>query len=356
VALGLAAAACAAPPSEPSAPAVLMSDPALSPEPQVPAADLTAPTGPVALPFRGPSPKGDPYRLLVEVSGERTLAVSSDLVERQPLEESHLLELEYRELPVETDGKSEPAYLVSLDGLHYRLLQQNPRADREIELGDDRLRVTADGKVSLDLRGSQPKEDLTPRKLLGRVFGIVVHDAAGNPIRIQPRGVPPARHFLDALNVAAAISYSRLPLPDRKVEPGSVWHAQRFPASPAGALGLRLDVEYTLAGFRELDGVLCAWILFRSAQDSEDVPSAAGFDFDRVVVKLDGEAWVELATSRVRRLVLEDEIRAALTRGEGGERTVNERYRHASRLLLTLRDPEVKPDKWEDGSDRFGRR
>jgi hypothetical protein len=349
----LVALACAGTPREAAGPSVLLSEPAA---PEEPAETVTAPTGPLALPFRGPGPGGTAYQLLLEFSGERTLSLSSDLAERQPLHESHLLELEYRELPVETRGDTEPAYLLTLDGLHYRLLQKNPTAEREIELGDDRLRITSNGKTSLDLRGSQPKEDLTPRKLLGRVFGIVLHDPVGNPLRIQPRGVPPARRFLDGLMVGDAIAYSRLPLADHEIAVGARWRAERYPASPAGDLGLRLPIDYELAGFRELDGVLCAWILFRSEQDAEDVPSSAGFRFDRVSASLTGEAWVELATSRVRRLVLEDEIRVSYTRGGDPEPSMNHRLRHVSRLLLTLRDPDAKPEKWEDGSDRFGRR
>jgi len=355
-------AACASPKAEPEdGTSVLLS----SPVPPVKAgqtaaaeadADRTGPAGAIALPFRGPGPKGTAYRLVMEVSGERSLSLSTDLEARKPLNESHLLELEYRELPAAGAGEDEQAYLLSLDGLHYRLLQQNPAAEREIEVASDRLRVSADGKVALDLRGTQPKEDLTPRSLLGRVFAVVVHDAMGNPLRIQPRGVPVARRFLQGLEVTRPIGYSRIPLPTDEIAPGATWRSQRFPASPSGSMGLRLDVEYTLAGLRELDGVACAWILFRAKEDAEGVPSALGFEFDRVVASLAGEAFVETETSRLRRLVLEDEIRTAYTRsGEPGP-TAEHRFRHKSRLLITLRDPDSEPETWKDGSTRFGRR
>jgi hypothetical protein len=266
-----------------------------------------------------------------------------------------MLELEYRELPVETASEGLQAYQLSLDGLHYRLLQKNPAAEREIELGNDRLRVTSDGKVGLDLRGAQPKEDLTPRMLLGRFFAIVAHDAAGDALRIQPRGVPAARRFLQTLHVTSSVAYSRLPLAAGEIEVGATWHSKRFPASPAGGIGLLLDVEYTLAGVREWEGVPCAWILFRAEENGYDVPSAAGFEFERVVATLEGEAWVELASSRVRRLVLEDEIRASYSTGAAPGPVSNHRLRHKSRLLLTLRDPDENPSKWQDGSERFER-
>jgi hypothetical protein len=340
---------------------VLLSSPEL-PAPVAGAADAesepgrNAGTGPFALPFRGPGPDGAAYRLVLELSGERALSLSTDLEDRRPLHESHLLELEYQALPVKTASGGQRAYQLSLDGLHYRLLQKNPTAEREIELGNDRLRVTSNGKVELDLRGAQPKENLTPRTLLGRIFAIVAHDAVGDPLRIQPRGTPAARGFLKAFQVTPAIRYSRLPLAVGEIEVGATWHSTRFPASPAGEIGLRLDVEYTLAGFREWEGVPCAWILFSAGENAEGVPSAAGFEFERVAATLAGEAWVELATSRLRRLVLDDEIRASYSEGAAPGPIANHRLRHKTRLLLTLRDPDETPSKWEDGSERFGRR
>jgi hypothetical protein len=184
----------------------------------------------------------------------------------------------------------------------------------------------------------------------------VVHDGLGNPVSIQFRGVPAARRFLRELLVKQSVGYSRLSLPEEPIAPGAVWHGVRYPVSPAGGLGLRLDVEYTLAGFQELDGVACAWILLRADESGEGVASAAGFRFDRVVASLSGSAWVELDSSRLRRLVLEDEVRAAYSRGGEPGPISSHRLRHRSRLVLELRDPEAKTDSWEDGSSRFGRR
>lgn len=311
---------------------------------------------PVSLAFRLPEAGGSAYRLVLEMSGERSVSVSTDLKKREPLNESHLLELEYQELPVEHAGETGAALRLVLDALHYKLLQRNPDAEREIELGDDRLRVFVDGKPEIDLRGAQPKEQLTPRKLLERVFAILAQDAAGNPVTIRFQGEPVARRFLRPLLVKPALGYTRLPRPEQPIPPGYVWRAERFPVSPAGAIGLRLDVEYTLAGFQELDGVRCAWILLRAEENREDVPSAAGFHFERVVASLSGAAWVDLATSRLQRLLLEDEIRAAYQRGAEPAPVSTHRLRHRSRLLLELRDGQEKPGSWADGSERFGRR
>ncbi len=314
-----------------------------------------APTGPIGLPYRGPQAGGDAYRILLETSGEWSVTSPGDSTDRPALGESHLLELEYREIPTTGSGAREDTYLLSLDALHYKLLQQNPPALREIELGRNRLRVRVDGKEAMDLQGAQPKGNLTPQKLLGHIFAIVIHDEYGNPSAIVPRGVPVARRFLAELLVKSAIGYSRLPLPDTEMTPGTRWHARRFPASRTGALGLSLNVEYSLAGYETLDGVPCAFILLRASEDGEQIPSAAGFDFERVVATLSGSAWVELATSRVRRLVLEDEVRAEYSRGSGvGEK--RHRLRHATRMLLELRDPEDEPETWKDGQERFGRR
>jgi len=65
---------------------------------------------------------------------------------------------------------------------------------------------------------------------------------------------------------------------------------------------------------------------------------------------------VEVATSRLRRLLLEDEIRAAYERGSAPAPVSTHRLRHRSRLLLELRDGDAEPDRWADGSERFGPR
>lgn len=318
-----------------------------------PARAALAPSGPVQLSYREPEKGGSAYRIVLEVSGDWYVSDPGDPEDKPPLSESHLLELEYREFPTEGTSDGRGAYLLGLDALHYKLLQQNPPAEREIELGDDRLRVFVDEKEKMDLRGAQPKENLTPQKLLGHIFGVVVHDEFGNPLAIAPRGFPVAKTFLENLLVKEAIGYSRMSLPVVPITPGATWKAIRFPASRSGALGLMMEVEYSLAAFEELDGVPCALILLRANEDGENVKSATGLVFDRVLTKMSGSAWVELATSRVRRMVIEDEVRVAMSRGKAPIIQTS-RMRHATRMLLEARDPDDTPDTWADNTKRFG--
>jgi hypothetical protein len=333
---------------------VLMAEPGETLEAPPPVERVEGPDGPIELPFRGPPPEGTAYRLILETSGDTEIQRVSSKRKQKPTRETKLVELEYRELPADSGNEGHDAYLVRLDGLHYRVRQRDPSIEGEIELGNDRLRVFRGGKVEIDLRGAQPREGLTPRMLLDETIGIVAHDGRGDPITIQGRGVPRAREFLDTMPIRQTLGYSRLPLPRGPVSPGSRWQSSRYPVNPAGRLGLDHEVEYTLAGFARLDGEDCAWILIEAKRDAEQVTSVAGFQFDRAVASLRGEAWVELATSRVRRLVLMDDTRASYTRSEGEER--EHRMRYKSRLVLELRDPNASPDDWADGTPRFGRR
>lgn len=312
--------------------------------------------GAVAIPFRPPDRSGSAYRIVLETGGEREVdsPQSAAPIERQ--EESHLLELEYTELPTDAPRDVAGAYLVRLDGLHYRLLQSEPKAEREIEIADDRLRVMAGKKEGMDLRGAQPSGDLTPRKVLGEIFGLIAHDGMGEPVVIQPLGVLVARNLLRELPVRQALAWTRLPLPQEVVTPGARWHAVRFPADPVGAAGLGLDVSYTLAGFANLEGVPCAWIALEATLDASDIASAVGFRFDRAVASVQGEAWVELATSRVKRMVVTNEARASYRRGAAPAPVVEHRLRYRGRTVMESRDPAEKPTHWADGSERFGRR
>lgn len=320
-----------------------------------PARAKLSPTGPVQLSNRDPEEGGSAYRIVLEVSGDWYVSDPGEPEDKPPLSESHLLELEYREFPTAGLEDGRGAYLLGLDALHYKLLQQNPPARREIELGNDRLRVHVDDKEQMDLRGAQPKGDLTPQKLLGHIFAVVVHDEFGNPLAIAPRGFPVAKSFLENLLVKEAIGYSRMSLPEVPIAPGATWKARRLPASRSGALGLMLEVEYSLVAFEELDGVPCALILLRASEDGEGIKSATGLVFDRVKAKMTGSAWVELETSRVRRMVIEDEVRVALSRGKAPIIQTS-RMRHATRMLLEARDPDSSPESWADGTTRFGPR
>ena len=347
-ALALAAGCASAPEGGPT---VLMGheeDTRRAPEPT----DLDL-SGPQAFPFRPPPKGGVSYRLAVEFSGSTETAIVGGQHPPRGVDATELLELEYRELPV---AGRQDVFQLALDGLHYRLVQHDPRAEREVELWDDRIRTVADGEIVLDLKGAQPSEDLTPRKVLRRVFGTVRVDGWGNVLSMRPQGKPVARRFLKDLPMLRALSFARPALPPEPVSLGARWLVPRLPASPSGDLGLLVPVDYTLAGFQALDGVACAWLLLRGKLEGEQVPSAAGFAFDRVFARLEGEAWVELETSRIRLLRLEDEVRVAYTRGRPPGRVVEHRMRHRTQLRLELRDPAARPREWADGSERFGAR
>lgn len=319
----------------------------------VPAAEL--PEEGVRLEHPGPAEGGTSYRLVAEWGGEQEFLRNGEREGEGPRRDARQIEIEFRELPVEAPGGADGAYVLVLDGLHFELRQQRPATQREIEIYDDRLRIMQGKEKVLDLRGAQPRERLTPRMLLGKVFAVVAHDRFGNPVHILPRGPLAARDSLEGLPVREVIAYSRLALPGRTVPPGATWGAKRFPANPVGQLGLPVEIEYTLVGFQRVQGVRAAWLVLEASREAEDVPSELGLRFDRVRATIEGHAWVDLETSRVLRLLLEDDVRASYTRGDE-ERSVTHRLRYQGRLLLEARDPGAHPQKWADGSERFGER
>ena len=126
--------------------------------------------------------------------------------------------------------------------------------------------------------------------------------------------------------------------------------------SPAGGLGLAIPVRFLLSGVQAVDGVACAWIVFDGRVEGEHVPSAAGFAFERVLATLGGEAWVELESSEIRLLRLEDDVRVSFLRGDPrGASSEQHRLRHSTRLRLERREPKPAAT-WADGSERFGPR
>jgi hypothetical protein len=348
-AAALLAAGCAA--REPGGPSVLESAAAAAPRPEHTA--LPAP-GALSLAFRAPPPQGARYRMVLEVGGEEELAQAAGTAAPQRRSETRLLELEYREVPVR--GRDDALQEV-LEGLHHRLAQREPRtAEREVEVGSDRLRTLDDGEVVLDLRGAQPSGDLTPRKLLDRVFAAIQLDGWGNVVAVQSTGEPVARRFLADFPLRPALAYARPALPPDPVAVGAAWNAVRYPVSPAGRLGLAIPVRFLLSGIQEVEGIPCAWIVFDGRVEGEGVPSAAGFAFERVLATLRGEAWVELESSEIRLLHLEDDVRVSFQRADArGSPGELRRLRHSTRLRLERREPEAAPT-WVDGSERFGSR
>ncbi len=304
---------------------------------------------PESVSFRAAPAEKAAYRLAVEWSGQREEVPLESGRRTQSLQELHATELEYTEVPV--PGRSD-LFTVVLDGLHYRLSQTGPALEREVELGSDRLRTRANGEEVVNLRGAQPAGDMTPRKLLGKVFGTVRLDASGNVRAMRPQGTPSARRWLSDLPLLRAMAYARPPLPGEPLRTGTTWQAGRLPASPAGDLGLLLEIRYALGGFRRFGGVPCAWLHIDADLEGEDVEGLGTMRFERVSARVRGEAWIELETSRIRLLQLEDELRLSYLRGESSRH----RLRHKTTVRLELRDPDVTPEKWLDGSTRFGPR
>jgi hypothetical protein len=142
-------------------------------------------------------------------------------------------------------------------------------------------------------------------------------------------------------------------LPAEPIAAGSSWSGIRIPPSRAGERGLGLTINYTLTGFEIFEGVPCALILLTARVDEKATTSVTGQAFDQVQATLDGTAWVELENSLVRRVVLNDQIRASWTDSPNSVIPTHHRIEHASKLVLALRDPDENPKHWSDGTPQF---
>jgi len=142
-------------------------------------------------------------------------------------------------------------------------------------------------------------------------------------------------------------------LPQDPITPGSRWTGVRIPPSRSGELGLGLTVNYSLEGFELFEDVPCAMILLDARISKNGVTGLTGHVFDRVQATLNGTAWVELENSLVRRVVLNDQIRASWVDSSDPKTTTERRIQHTSKLELTLRDPDEKSKKWSDGTPHF---
>ena len=312
--------------------------------------------GLILLPYRGPGKGGVADRLTLEVEGERAARKSSGNRQQPPVRESQALEAEFRKLPVGGADSRSDVFLVGLDALRYTQRQQDPAANREIELADDRLRIVINGETSIDNRGNRVIGPIGPRMFLSRIFGVITHDPNGNPIKLSSRGAPAARQFMNEIPILGAIAYTMVSLPQDPIAPGSSWTGVRIPPSRSGELGLSLTVDYSLTGFESFEGVPCAMILLDARIDEHGVTSVTGHEFDRVQATLNGTAWVELENSLVRRVVLSDQIRARWSDPGDPKKTTERRIQHASKLVLALRDPAERSDKWSDKRPRFDNR
>jgi hypothetical protein len=309
--------------------------------------------GPISLPYRGPGRGGVAYRLTLDIEGERISRGSSGDGQPSLVRETQTLEAAFRNLPIENAQAGDEAFLVGLDALRYTQKQNNPPADREVEIADDRLRIRVNDKLSVDNRANRVTGPLAPRIFLGRIFGVINHDPSGNPIKLSGRGAPAARQFMDDIPLLGAIAYAMVPLPEELIAAGSDWSGVRIPPSYAGALGLSVTLYYSLTGFETFEGVDCAMILLSAHVDENAVTSVTGHPFDRVQATLNGTAWVELENSLVRRVVLNDQIRASWSDSRDPSAISEYQIEHTTKLVLALRDPDEKSGRWADGTPKF---
>jgi hypothetical protein len=341
--LVLACASCAAEPKTAEAP---RHEPALaSPFP---------PTGPVELRIAKPPPEGTLYQLLVSYEGRSEVSEEGPGVHADPqmLDEKTSLEIDYRQMPVKTPSADELASTLVLEALKRRTRLMPPGKEHILEIGDDRLRTQVDDKVDTDLRGAQPKQDLTPRTLLGKSFALVVTDPFGNPQSITPRGIPSAKRMLATLPIRESLGYLQIEFPNRSVSPGDTWRAKRFFPNPIGKLGLALDIELRLVGFERIDDAPCAHVVLRSKLDGANVPSEIGFSFEEVHYELGGDAWLDLATGQVAVARIEDV--AAISYLKTAVATPSRaRMRYEGRSVLKRLDELPSGTTWADGSKRF---
>jgi hypothetical protein len=289
------------------------------------------------------------YEGRTEVADERP---GSSAEATQSVNEKISLEIDYREMPIATPTAAELATSLVLEGLNRRLRMSPPGSEHLIEIGDDRLRVNVDNKVQTDLRGAQPKQDLTPREVIGKSFALVVDDALRNPTGITLRGIPPAKKMLVSLPLRESLGYLQIGYPDHPVSPGDTWHSKRFFPNPIGKLGLAVDVETRLVGFEYVGSAPCAHVVLRSQLDTKGLPSEAGFAFDEVRFQLSGDAWLDLATGQVAAARIED-VSAISYRKTAAATPARVRMRYEGHSALQRLDALPESAHWADGTKRF---
>jgi hypothetical protein len=192
--------------------------------------------------------------------------------------------------------------------------------------------------------------------MLNRVFGVMIHDTGGNPLAISPKGSLGARQLLANMPIWGAMVYSRFSFPADPIVQGSRWTSVRHPPSWAGELGVEFHLDYTLIGFDTLDGALTAVVEIQTEIHRAQYRISADTSVSGLTATVAGTAWVELETSRVHRLVLEDEIQLLITSKDASGAIVRSRVHQENRLTLELRDANRKPSTWADGARRLGRR
>ncbi|HTO05668.1 MAG TPA: hypothetical protein VMR86_01310 [Myxococcota bacterium] len=310
------------------------------------------PTGPVELRPRPSPPEGTLYQLVVSYDGRtEVMDEQRQTIDPESVNDKFSIEIDYRQLPVAAPPEGGVASTLVLEALKRRERLTPPGKEHVLEIGDDRLRTTLDDKVDTDLRGAQPKQDLTPRMVLEKPFALVVADSRNDPKGVTIRGLPAARKLLASLPLRETISYLQIARPDRPVTAGDSWHAKRFVPNPIGKLGLALDLEVRLVGFERVGAVPCARLAMRTRSETTDVPSEMGFHFNEVRYNVQGDAWIDLANGEVVEAHIED-VSAVSYHRTSGSRPALLRMRYEGHSSLQRLDalPEVH---WADGTKRF---
>jgi hypothetical protein len=311
------------------------------------------PKGPIELRPRGAPPEGTLYQVLMSYDGRSEVAQEiKNAPEPDTVMEKLSIEIDYRAMPVENPQEGEIAHTLVLNALKRRQRLMPPGKEHVLELGDDRLRTSLDDKVEIDLRGAQPKQDLTPRTLLDKPFALVVTDLSGNPKTISMRGPPPAHKLLVSVPLRESLGYLLVAYPDKPVSAGDTWHGKRFFPSPIGRLGMAIDVEYRLVGFEQVDNAPCAHVVLHAKLDGTEVPSENGFNFEEVHYQLQGDAWLDLATGEVASTRVED-VAAIAYKRTGTAIPTRLRMRYEGRAVLQRLDVVPGSTHWADGSKRF---
>jgi hypothetical protein len=154
--------------------------------------------------------------------------------------------------PVATPTAGDFASSLELDALRRRMNRMPPGGERGLEVGDDRVRTLNGDKIEIDLRGAQPKGDLTPRSLLNRPFALLVNDASGNPKSVTLRGIPSAKRMLASLPIRESVAWLQLAFRTNR-EPGALVSAlsrARQPVAWASASSTGSSVSERVDGCR----------------------------------------------------------------------------------------------------------
>ena len=333
------------------------SSPGPAEKPRVPTAAASEtpfpPHGPVDLHYRAGPTEGTLYQLVVRYEGRTEAQSQSEVADPENVAEFVQMELDYRQMPVAAPEEGGIASSLVLDALHRKLKAMPPGKEHMIEIGDDRMRTQMGEKVDVDLRGAQPKGDMTPRAVLNHPFALLMNDSNGNPQGVTLRGIPTAKRLLASLPIRDSVAWVQLSYPEHPVSPGDSWTAKRFFPNPIGKLGAAVDIEYRLVGFEKIDGVPCAHISLSAKQDREKAPSAFGFTFDQMRFEMTGDAWVSLESGLLEMFRAEDISAVSYKRTSGSHPTAI-RMRYEGRAALKRLDVETTSKMaWADGTKRF---